>query len=160
MAVVDWKKRIEKSSNSDLKQDEEVIIGLPLQPAGTMAMQLGLSGIGGFLGFLIGNKAKSKRQAETAKELTGKAAKFPKVNVVLALSNKRLLAYKQNNLSGKPEELLLSYDLAEVISLSTSAKKVSNSMKITFDDKSILDLDAIKGIKTDSFIQAFSSLKQ
>lgn len=158
--MVDWKKRINKSSSVSLSADEEIITALPLQPAGNMAMQLGLSGIGGFVGFLMGSKAKSKRQAQTVDQLTGKAAKFPQKNIVLAVSNKRLLAIKQNNMSGKPEDLLQSYNLSEVEAVTMGKKRVSNSMLITFDDKSIIDLDAVKGLKVESFISAFEALKK
>ncbi len=157
--MVNWKKRIETSADNGLQDGEEIVTGLPLQPAGNMAMQLGMSNIGGLVGFFLGNRAKNKRQAETAEKLVGLAAEFPKENVILAVSNKRLIAYKQNPMSGKPSTLLKSYDLSDVTSVALNKKKVSNSVLVTFKDNSVVNLDAVKGLKVDSFIQSFESSK-
>ncbi len=157
--MVDWKKRIEKNSSDQLDPDEEVIVGLPVQPAGYVVQQAGMAGAGGLLGFFAGNKAQESRKAETASKLTGKAAKFPNEGIILAISNKRVLAFKQNKLSGKPENLLSGYDISEVSQIQTERRKASNSILITFDDKSIIDLDSMKGQKIEPLIQAFEDAK-
>lgn len=157
--MVDWKKRIEKNSADQLDEGEIVVAGLPLQPAGYLAQQAGMSGVGGLLGFFAGEKAQSNREAETSAKLKGKAAEFPKGGGIVAISSKRLLIFKQNKMSGKPQNLLGHYKLSEVSDVKSEKKKVSNSVLITFDDGSVVDLDAVKGLKVEPFIQAFVGAK-
>ncbi|MFQ5554205.1 MAG: hypothetical protein ACE5GC_02395 [Acidimicrobiia bacterium] len=153
--MVDWKKRIEKHASDQLDTDELILAGLPVQPAGYVAQQAGVAGAGGgVVGFLAGSKAKKRREAETEAP-TGKASAFPKDAIILAVSNRRLLAFKQHKMSGKPQALLAGYALAEVSSISTEKRKLSNAVYITFDDGSVVDLDSMKGQKVEPLIAAF-----
>ena len=156
--MVDWKKRIEKHASSELEPGEEVLVGLPVQPAGYVAQQAGIAGTGGgVVGLLAGRKAQKRRQAETAASHSGKAADFPQDAIILAVSNRRLLAFKQNKMSGKPEQLLAGYDRSEIADIRTEKRKISNAIYIEFDDGTVIDLDSMKGQKVEPLIAAFQS---
>ena len=157
--MVDWRKRIEKISSDQLDAGEEVIVGLPVQPAGYVVQQAGMVGVGGLLGLFAGNRAQKRRSAETVTKLTEKAATFLNESIILALSNRRVLPFKQNKLSGKPENLISSYEISEVSGTQMERRKVSISILITFDDQSVVDLDSMKGQKVEPLIQAFEDLK-
>ncbi|MCP3992248.1 MAG: hypothetical protein GY724_24475 [Actinomycetia bacterium] len=153
-----WAKNINKKCGDQIG-GETATAGAFLHPAGTVAKTAALGALGGIAGVTVGEKLAKRRRAENeGEEESGLASSFPSQNVVLGLTETRLVVFSHSTLSGKPKELLAEYRLHDVAAIDMHQKKaLHKKTRIFFADGSAVDLDAPKASGIDDFCVALNN---
>jgi hypothetical protein len=90
-----------------------------------------------------------------AEQTDAPATDFPPRGLV-ALTNQRLLVFKQSAMSGKPTEILAEYPRASVASMSCEEKKVTALVTINFVEGTSVTFEAIRSAKPSDFVDSFN----
>ncbi|MFN3218633.1 MAG: hypothetical protein ACE367_19230 [Acidimicrobiales bacterium] len=165
-------KKIHANCADDLHPGEQVAAAAYVQPPGVLlptilitavplaigAVFLGAIGgaIGAAIGFIAAQALASKLVSRGAGE--GMAAAVPGGNAVLAVTDRRLLVFGHNTMSGKPQGLQAQYTLDQVHSIAVTKGKMTGSLAVTFADGSTSSFDVAKTAKPEPFVAAFQQL--
>jgi len=152
--VVDWAKKIQKHSGSELHPGEQIEAGTFVQSSGSLGKQVGF-GVGGVVGAVAAHNMGKGPEASEG----GDGATFPQTRMVLGLSTGRLMAFAHGSMSGKPKEMLTSVALSDVAGMTAEKNKISYTLTISFNDASHVSYEAMKMVKPAEFVAAFERLK-
>lgn len=101
--------------------------------------------------------AKRRRAENAVGDANGLASTFPGRNVVLGLTDTRLVVFSHSTLSGKPKELLVEYPLEDLAAIDMhAAKALHKKTRLFFVDGSAVDLEAPKASGIDDFCVALN----
>ena len=152
---MDWSKKVLKAKDNKLNAGEEPVATAFLQPGGGVKMQVARGGIGGLLGFFVGNKMADK-QAEANSATTSKQVEaYPDMpTVVCVTSQGRILVYSFNSVSGKPKDLLMEYKKGDWKVVDVKKGKLTHSMQVSFPDGGIKNFDVPRTVKLEEFSAA------
>lgn len=156
-----WSKTINKKC-ADQLAGESTTSGAFLHPAGTVAKTVGYSALGGLVGVSIGEQLAKRRRAENQlADDAGLAADFPGENVVLGLTDTRVVVFSHSTLSGKPKNLVAEYPLRDIAAMDIHASKaLHKKVRLFFTDESAVDFDAPKASQVDQFCLALNTALQ
>jgi hypothetical protein len=161
--MVDIVKRVNKNCAADLG-GEQVLAATLGTPLGGFANQVAFGAVGGLIGSAAGSamQSRERKAAEKTDEADGVvkgehtlANKIPQLPCVLALTEQRLLIFKQGSVSGKPKELVASFDRSQISGLDVEVGKLKGKLKISFTDDSAATLEVLKGSKPTSLASAY-----
>lgn len=139
MALVNVKKKIEKSAaNLGMRPEEIVIAGCTTNPSGTMKKMLARELGGAVAGALAG-------RSDATSVDGGSAARFPDGQHFLVLTNERLFAAKVSALTGKPKEIVADWYRSEVESIIVEDGKLAKPLTIIFTDGTAVQVEGAKG---------------
>jgi len=160
-----WSKAINKRC-ADQLNGETSTAGAFLHPAGTVAKTVGYSALGGLVGagvgVSVGEQLTKRRRAENQNAGdAGIAADFPGQNVVLGLTDTRLVVFSHSAMMGKPKNLVAAYPLDDIAAMDIhAAKTLHKKVRLFFTDESAVDFDAPKGSQIDDFCVALNQALQ
>ncbi|MEM7324004.1 MAG: hypothetical protein AAF531_13025 [Actinomycetota bacterium] len=160
-----WSKAINKKCKDQLG-GETTTAGAFLHPAGTVAKTVGYSALGGLvgagLGVSVGEQLAKRRRAENQEAGdAGIAADFPGENVVLGLTETRLVVFSHSTMMGKPKNLIADYPLDDIAAMDIhAAKALHKKVRLFFTDESAVDFDAPKASQVDDFCVALNASLQ
>ncbi len=150
--MVEWAKKVEKSCSDELG-GERVIGALFCQPSGNFASAMGM-GVGGVVGSIVAEKAHVDSSSDE-----GIAASIPKKNLVLAVTQSKLMVFGHSAMSGKPKGLEASIPLSQVDGMDLAEGKLAPKLAVRFADGSLKVFEAPKMGKPADFVAAFSSAR-
>lgn len=153
----DFVKKIKKARAEDLQAGEVLTAATIGQPSGTFSRQA----MGGLLGVLAAKKVAEKRQESLNDEGdTGLAAAVPaNQQIVIGLTDRRLLFFIQGLMSGNPKQLAAAFDLGDVHEISLEKHKVTSSLVVRFVDNSVCLFECVKMAKPQDLVDAFDKMK-
>lgn len=150
----DFKKKIMKSCADDLLVGEELMAATVGQPSGTFSRQA----LGGVVGVLAAKKIASKRDDGAGE--SGMAASVPKdKNLLVGLTDRRVLFFEVAAMSGNAKELAIAVDLGDVHAMNVEKNKMTYSFEITFADNSARMFECVKMTKPQDVVDAFEIMK-
>jgi len=150
---VDWKKKVLKSAAGDLDVDETLLAATFLQAGGaTRKMMMG-GAIGGAIGAVVASKTGNKTNCDVPGSL---AAGFPKPPVILGLTPRRLVAWSQNQITGRPKDLLGSISVSSVSGFDVGEGRLTRPVVLQFVDGSAVAGEAPTGAKPEEFAAALA----
>ncbi len=153
----DFVKKIKKARSEDLQSGEVLEAATIGQPSGTFSRQA----MGGLIGVLAAKKVAEKRH-ETVEDsgTTGIAATVPgNEQIVIGLTDRRLLFFRHGVMSGNPKELAAAVELREVHEIALEKHKMTSSLIIRFVDNSVRMYECVKMAKPQTLVEAFHKLK-
>ncbi len=163
--MVDFVKKVNKNCAADLG-GEQVLAATFGTPLGSLVNQVGFGAVGGLVGAAAGSamQSRERKAAEKTDEADGVvkgehtlANKIPPLACVIALTEQRLLVFKHGSVSGKPKELVASFDRSQVSGLEVEMGKLKGKLKIRFSDDSAVTLEVQKGSKPTSLASAYEA---
>ena len=150
----DFKKKIMKNCADDLQAGEELMEATVGQPSGTFSRQA----LGGVVGVLAAKKIASMRDDGAGE--TGMAASVPKdKNLLIGLTDRRVLFFETGAMSGNAKELATAVELRDVHAMSVEKNKMTYSFEITFTDNSARMFECVKMTKPQDLVDAFDKMK-
>ncbi|NNL69442.1 MAG: hypothetical protein HKO70_05725 [Acidimicrobiia bacterium] len=153
----DFVKKIKKARSDDLTAGEELLAATVGQPMGTFSRQA----LGGIVGVLASKKMADRKLAtlDGAGD-SGLAATVPAdQQLVIAVTDRRVLFYIQGMMSGAPKELATAIDIADVHEMSLEKHKMTSALTIRFSDNSARMLECVKMAKPQDVVEAFNRTK-
>ena len=153
----DFVKKIKKARADDLADGEELLAATVGQPMGTFSRQA----LGGIVGVLAAKKVADRKLAtlDGAGD-SGIAATVPgNQQLVIGVTDRRVLFYIQGVMSGTPKELAAAIDLSNVHEMSLEKHKMTSALTIRFSDNSARMLECVKMAKPQDVVDAFNRLK-
>jgi len=153
----DFVKKIMKACADDLQAGEVLEAATVGQPSGTFSRQA----MGGLVGVLAAKKVASKREEglDGASD-SGIAATIPQgEQLMIGLSDRRMLFFKMGAMSGNAKELAASVELRDVHELSLEKHKMTYSLVMTFNDNSARMFECVKMSKPHDLVDAFDKFK-
>jgi len=155
----DFMKKVVKAKGGELPADEEFTAATFTNPAGEAARSVGF-GVGGVVGGVIAAKSGSKREDEHGEShRSGMAEGFPRRQLVLALTNRRLLVYSFAQMKGGPKDLIAEYPLADLAGADIEKLKLVYRLVLRFSDGSVVDLDAGRAAGAQEFAETLNRQK-
>lgn len=153
----DFVKKIQKARGEDLQAGEVLEAATIGQPSGTFSRQA----MGGLLGVLAAKKVADKRQEATiAGGDTGMAAAVPaNQQIVIGLTDRRLLFFVQSVMSGNPKELAAAFELRDVHEITLEKHRMTYSLVVRFVDNSARLLECVKMARPQDLVNAFDKMK-
>jgi hypothetical protein len=82
------------------------------------------------------------------------AGRMPGGQMILALTDRRLVAFRQRN--ARPKQELVSWDLGEVATIELEKRRVIHGLRLTFTDGSAIELDAGRAGEPHRVVDAFA----
>jgi len=155
--MADFVKKIKKARAEDL-QDGEVLQAATIgQPSGTFSRQA----VGGLIGVLAAKKVAEKRQQSLDDSGdSGMASSVPaNQQIVIGLTDRRVLFFRQGAMSGSPKELAAAFELRDVHEMTLEKHKMTYSLVIRFVDNSARMFECVKMAKPQTVVDAFHKLK-
>jgi len=147
--MVDFAKKVRNKAADMLLPGEQVLAACPVQPVGKFAKQVAFGAVGGLAGAAIGARV---GKGDTATIEAGTAADlFPAGNVILAVTDQRVIAFEQGSVSGNPKKVGAEWQRSQVVSMSLEKKKLTFVAELIFADGSIATGEVIKGAKPEKF---------
>ena len=117
------------------------------------------------MGVLLGVLA-AKKVADKGQEAvndggdTGLAAAVPaNQQIVIGLTDRRLLFFIQGAMSGNPRELVAAFELRDVHEITLEKHKMTYSLFIRFVDNSARLFECVKMAKPQDLVDAFHKMK-
>jgi hypothetical protein len=157
--MADFLKKVVKDKSGELRAGEQYLGALYAQPPGSFGRSVGFAA-GGLIGSAVAARAQKKREEELdGTQESGIAASFPEGNVVMAVTGQRLLVFGHGALKGNPTDLRAEYPLGDLHQMALEKRRAHSSLKVTFSDSSVRDLDVVKMAKPDRFVAAFEEAK-
>ena len=153
----DFVKKIRKARPDDLQAGEELLAATIGQPSGTFSRQA----LGGIVGVMAAKKMADKRQATLeGADASGLAASIPQnQQLVVGVTDHRVLFFEQGVMSGNPKELVATFRLSDVHEVSLEKHKMTYSLTIRFSDNSARMLECVKMAKPQTVVDAFAQIK-
>ena len=153
----DFVKKIKKARPDDLQAGEDLLAATIGQPSGTFSRQA----LGGIVGVMAAKRTADKRQAKLeGADAGGLAASIPHdQQLVVGLTDRRVLFFEQGVMSGNPKELVATFPLADVHEIGLEKHKMTYSLTVRFSDNSARMLECVKMAKPQSLVDAFAELK-
>ena len=132
----DFTKKIMKNCADDLQAGEELLQATVGQPTGTFS-----------------------RQAIGAGE-SGMAASVPKdKQLLIGLTDRRILFFEVGAMSGNAKELAAAVELRDVHGMSVEKHKMTYSLTVTFADNSARIFECVRMTKPQDIVDAFDTMK-
>lgn len=156
----DYTKKVTKEKTEVLHPGESFLGATYALPGGRFGRMVGM-GVGGVAGAVVAEKKARDRAGEHGDALgAGLAARLPAgKDVVLAITDRRLLVFEFKKMKGTPGDLVAEYAIDEVASIEADRKKLMVDLLLTFSDGSVADYEVQKMAKPDSLVNAFESVK-
>lgn len=153
----DFVKKIKKARSEDLQGGETLLAATIGQPSGTFSRQA----MGGLIGVLAAKKVAEKREESVGDTgETGLASTIPaNQQIVIGLSDRRLLFFHHGAMSGNPKELAAAFELRDVHEITLEKHKMTSSLTIRFVDNSARMFECVKMAKPHDLTDAFQKLK-
>lgn len=148
-----WIKKVNKHAADLFDADETIVHAFPAQPAGTIAKQAIGGGIGGVTGMLIAKKMGEKKANEQAATLAGMAATFPNVAMILVATPRRVVVTDQTAGRARPTKILAEFSYKDIVSIDVDKKKLTKTVRMTFNDNSVKEIEAAKMVKLAGFVE-------
>jgi len=143
--MVDIAKKVRKKAVDMLLPGEQVLAACPMQPVGTFAKQVSRGAIGGLAGAAVGSRM---GKGDTATIETGTAAdSFPPGNLILAVTDQRVIAFEQSALGANPKSIGGEWQRDQVLSLSLEKKKLTFVAELKFADGSVATGEIVRAAK-------------
>ncbi|MGI9647148.1 MAG: hypothetical protein ACR2OI_01370 [Acidimicrobiia bacterium] len=154
----DFVKKIKKSNADQLQEGEELLAATIGQPSGTFSRQA----LGGIVGVMAGKKSADKKMASLdGADGSGLAASIPpNQQLVIGLTDRRMLFFSLAPMSGNPKDLVASTDLSQVFEMTLEKHKMTSSLVIRFADNSARMFECVKMSKPADTVEAFNKLNQ
>jgi len=154
--VPNYLKKVVKAKGGELPADEEFTAATFTNPAGAAARSAGF-GVGGVVGGAIAARAGSKREDEHGEaHRSGLAERLPSGQLVLGLTNKRLLVYSFAQMKGGPKDLIDEFPLSDLAGADIEKLKLVYRLVLRFADGSVVDLDAGRAAGAPEFAEALN----
>lgn len=153
----DFVKKVTKSCPHELRAGEELLAATIGQPAGTFSRQA----LGGIVGLIAGKRTSDRRTGDLdgASEY-GRAAVVPgHLQLVVGLTDQRLLFFEQGVMSGNPKHLVAAFPLDEVHELTLEKHKMTFSLVVRFVDNSARLFECVKMAKPQLLVDEFERRK-
>ena len=153
----DFVKKIKKARPDDLEAGEELLAATIGQPSGTFSRQA----LGGIVGVMAAKKMADKREAQLdGADASGLAAAIPQnQQLVIGVTDQRVLFFEQGVMSGNPKELVATFAHMDVHEISLEKHKMTYSLTVRFSDNSARMLECVKMAKPQSVVDAFAVVK-
>ena len=152
--MVDFAKKVRKKGAEMLLPGEEVIAACPIQPVGSFGKQVSISAIGGVAGIAIASRM---GKGDNTSDDTGTLAdSFPGGNLILAVTDQRIIAFGQSSMSGNPKSIAAEWQRDQVKSMSLEKKKMTFLAQLTFADGSVATGEIIKAAKPEKLAAALA----
>jgi len=153
----DFVKKIKKARSEDLEDGEVLQAATIGQPSGTFSRQA----MGGIIGVLAAKKVAEKRSEAAEQDgTTGIAATVPgNAQIVIGLTDRRLLFFHHGAMSGNPKELAAAVELSDVHEITLEKHKMTSSLAMRFVDNSVRLYECVKMAKPQTLVDAFEKLK-
>ena len=153
----DFVKKIKKARPDDLEAGEELLAATVGQPMGTFSRQA----LGGIVGVLASKKMADKKLAALdGADASGIAASVPEnIQLVVGVTDRRVLFFEQGIMSGSPKELVASFPHSEIHEMSLEKQKMTSALTIRFSDNSARMLECVKMAKPQDVVDAFAKQK-
>lgn len=151
--MVNWVKRVEDFDGNQLESTETVEVVAFLQPAGAVAQSMA-GGVGGLLGSLIGSSSQKKAANKRGDTTSPQTEAFPAQPLIVAITNKRIVAYKQNALSGKPNQFIRDVQFKDITNVEFTKGKTAHTLTVSFADGGQKSFDFPRGQKHEDFVEA------
>jgi hypothetical protein len=147
-------KKIMKNCADDLQAGEELLQATVGQPTGTFSCQA----IGGVVGVLAAKKIACMRDDGAGE--SGMAASVPKdKQLLIGLTDRRILFFDVGAMSGNAKELAAAVELRDVHGMSVEKHKMTYSLTITFADNSARIFECVRMTKPQDIVDAFDKMK-
>lgn len=152
----DFVKKIKKSHADVLQSGEDLLAATIGQPSGTFSRQA----LGGIVGVMAAKKTAEKKMASLdGSDASGIAASIPpNQQLVIGLSDRRLLFFSLAAMSGNPKDLVAELDLSDVFEMSLEKHKMTSSLVVRFADNSARMFECVKMAKPAETVEAFEKL--
>ena len=153
----DFVKKIKKARPDELQAGEELLAATIGQPSGTFSRQA----LGGIVGVMAAKKMADKREATLeGADATGLAASIPQnQQLVIAVTDQRVLFFEQGVMSGNPKELVATFALTDVHEIALEKHKMTYSLTVRFSDNSARLVECVKMAKPQTVVDAFAKVK-
>ena len=151
--MVDFAKKIHKKGAEMLLPGEVVIAAAPMQPVGSFGKQVSMGAIGGLAGAAIGSRMGKSAVATVEGTL---ADSFPSGNVILAVTDQRVIAFEQSAMNANPKSIGAEWPRDQVAGLSLEKKKLTYSVELTFIDGSAAKGEMVRVVKPDKLATALN----
>lgn len=154
----DFVKKIKKTFPHELRSGEELIAATIGQPAGTFSRQA----LGGIVGVLAARKMAERRTADLdGADAVGMAATIPPgLQLVIGLTDQRVLFFEQGIMSGNPKQLVASFPITDVHEMTLEKHKMTYSLVVRFVDNSARLVECVKMAKPQPLVDAFTRSKE
>lgn len=151
-----YTKKVINNSASELAADEEYLGATYALPAGRFGRSVGF-GAAGVVGSAVAEYSAHQRRTDLGEGVgTGMSAEIPEhQDVVLAVTNKRLLVFSFGRMKGVPKDLIAEYQLDEVTAIDAVPGKLMTRLTVSFADGSLADFEAQKIAKPGELTQGF-----
>ena len=158
--MADFAKKIMKTRSGDLQPGEKLTEATVGQPSGTFSRQAA-GALGGVVGVLAAKKMASKREeALQGAGDSGMAASVPgDKQLLIGLTDRRLLFFEVGAMSGNAKSLAAAIDLVDVHKMAVEKHKMTSSLVITFADNSARMFECVKTTKPQDLVEAFDQSK-
>ena len=152
----DLVKKIMKANGDVLQSGEELLAATIGQPSGTFSRQA----LGGIVGVMAAKKMADKKMASLdGSDASGIAASIPpNQQLIIGLSDLRLLFFSQAAMSGNPKDLVADLDLSEIFEMILEKHKMTFSLVVRFSDNSARMFECVKMAKPAGLVEAFEKL--
>ena len=110
---------------------------------------------------IAAKKMADKRTAHLdGADASGKAASIPEnQQLVIGVTDQRVLFFEQGVMSGNPKELVATFPIADIHEISLEKHKMTYSLTIRFVDNSARMVECVKMAKPQTVVDAFAKLK-
>lgn len=137
--MADIRRRVEKRREQLLDEGEVALAACLAQPGGSGSTELVASATGGWMGARA-----VLRRAEGRDPGSGWASSMPRRRVVLAVTDRRLVAFA-HDARGRPTEVVAAWPRSQVVAVAHERGLLVDHLQVSFGDGSSLRLDAQKG---------------
>lgn len=147
MKMVDFAKKVQKKGAEMLLPGETVLAAAPMQPVGSFGKQVSMGAIGGLAGAAIGSRMGKKEDGSVGAGAS--AESFPGGNLILAVTDQRVIAFEQSSMGGNPKAIGGEWQRDQVSELSLVKKKLTYLAEIRFTDGSVASGEMVRAAKPD-----------
>lgn len=156
----DYLKKVTKQRSDVLLPGETYLGATYALPGGRFGRMVGF-GVAGVAGAVVAETKARQRADEHGDALgAGIASRVPQnTDLVLAVTDRRLLFFSFKRMKGDPGDLVAEYGLGEVVSIGEERKKLMVNLLIGFSDGSVVDFEAQKMAKPESLLDGFRLAK-
>lgn len=149
------RKKIAKVSDQFFLPGEQLVDAITAQPVGGFKKQVGGAQLG-IIGAVVSHKLAEKAQDKIGAESVAPLTPFPPVGLV-ALTDQRLVVFKQSAMTGKPNEILAEYSRGSIAGMTYEKKKVTSNVTLSFIDGTSVTFETINVAKPDEFVDSFNA---
>lgn len=147
--MVDFAKKVQKKGAEMLLPGETVLAAAPMQPVGSFGKQVSMGAIGGLAGAAIGSRMGKKEEEDGSVGAGASAESFPGGNLILAVTDQRVIAFEQSSMGGNPKAIGGEWQRDQVSELALVKKKLTYLAEIRFADGSVASGEMVRAAKPD-----------